>query len=82
MPNNTHMSGFSDLFYIGSAHLSNGIALSRYVDSARGNWDNFNLDDGYISDTTNNDGLESEPEDPNGPGDNPDDPGKLDGIYD
>ena len=37
MLNNTAMFAFSDLFYIGSAHLSNGIALSRYVDSAQGN---------------------------------------------
>ncbi len=82
IPNNTPMSAFPDLFYVGNAHLSNGIALSRYVDSARGNWDNFNLDDGYMSDTANNDGPESEPEDPNGPEDNPDNPDELDGIYD
>ncbi len=37
MLDNTPMSAFPNLFYIGSAHLSNGIALSRYVDSARGN---------------------------------------------
>ena len=80
--NNTAMSAFPDLFYIGSAHLSNGIALSRYVDSTRGNWDNFDLDNGSISDTANDDGPESELEDPNGPGDNPDDPDELDGIYD
>ncbi len=82
IPNNTPISAFPDLFYIGSAYLSNDIALSRYVDSTRGNWDNFNLDDGYISDTANNDGPESEPEDLIGPGDNPDDPNELDGIYD
>ncbi len=82
LPNNTLISIFPDLFYVGSAHLSNGIALSRYVDSAQGNWDNFNLDDEYMSDTANNDGPESELEDPNGPRDNPDDPDELDGIYD
>ncbi len=82
MPNNTLMSVFPNLFYIESAHLSNGIALSRYVNSTRGNWDNFNLNDGYMSDTTNNDGPKSEPEDLNGPWDNPDNPDKLDSIYD
>ena len=82
MSNNTAMSAFPNFFYIESAHLSNSIALSRYIDSVRGNWNNFNLDNGSISDTANNDGLESEPKDPNGSGDNPDDPNKLDGIYD
>ena len=80
--NNTAMFVFPNLFYIGSAHLSNGIALSRYVDSAQGNWNNFDLDNRSMSDTANNNGPESEPEDPNGPGDNPDNPDKLDGIYD
>ena len=82
MSNNTAMSAFPDLFYIRSAHLSNGIALSKYVDSAQGNWDNFDLDNGSISDTANDDGPESEPKDLNGPGDNPNDPDELDGIYD
>ena len=82
IPNNTVISAFSNFFYIGSAHLSNGITLSRYIDSAQGNWDNFHLDNRYMSDTANNDGLESEPEDFNGPGDNPDNLDKLYGIYD
>ncbi|WP_375449162.1 hypothetical protein [uncultured Nostoc sp.] len=82
MSNNTAISAFPDLFYIGSAHPSNGIALSRYVNSVRGNWDNFDLDNGSMSDTANDNGPESEPEDPNRTGDNPDDPDKLDGIYD
>lgn len=34
MLNNTIISTFPNLFYIGSTHLSNNIALSRYVDFA------------------------------------------------
>ncbi len=37
MPNNTAISTFSNFYYIGSAHLSNGIVLSRYIDSTQGN---------------------------------------------
>ncbi len=71
--NNIAMSAFPNLFYIESAYLSNGITLSRYVDFAWGTWDNFDSDNRYISDNVNNDSLESEPEDPNGPKDNTDD---------
>lgn len=80
--NNTTMSAFPDLFYTGAANLSNGIALSKYVNSARGNWDNYNQDNDFMSDTANDDGPESEPEAPNRPGVNPDDPDELYGIYD
>ncbi len=82
MPNNTPISAFPDLFYIWSAYLSNSITLSKYVDFTRGNWDNFNLDNGYMSDIANNDGPKSELEDFIGAGDNPNDPDKLYGIYD
>ena len=61
-------------------HFSSDL-LTWYVDSAQGNWNNFNLDNRYISNTMNNNGLKSEPEDPNRPGDNPDNLDKLDGIY-
>ena len=80
--NNTTMSAFPNLFYTGAAHLSNGIALSQYVNSARGNWDNYNQDNDFMSNTANDDGLESEPEDLNRVGIHPDDPNKLYGIYD
>ncbi len=63
--NSTTISVFSNLFYIGATHLSNNIALTRYVNSTYSNWDNYNLDDNVISDTINNDGLESELEDLN-----------------
>ncbi len=56
--------------------------MTRYVNSARGNWDNYNQDDDIMSDTANDDGPESEPEDPNRPEVDPDDPDKLYGIYD
>ncbi len=80
--NNTTISAFPDLFYTGATHLSNGIALNRYVNSARGNQDNYNQDDDVISDTANNDGPESEPEDPNRPEVDPDDPDEFYGVYD
>ena len=37
MSNNIAMSTFPDFFYIRNAYFSNGIALSRYIYSARGN---------------------------------------------
>ncbi len=80
--NNTIISAFPDLFYTGATHLSNGIALTKYVNSAHGNWDNYNQDDDVMSDTANDDGPESEPEDPNRPEVDPDDPDELYGIYD
>lgn len=82
MQNKTTMSAFLDFFYIGSAHLSDGITLSRYVDFAQGNWANVDLDSGSISNIVNNDGPKSEPKDPNRSGNNLEDPDKLDSIYD
>lgn len=35
--NNTTISAFPDLFYTGATYLSNGIALTRYVNSIHGN---------------------------------------------
>lgn len=80
--NNILMSAFPDFFYIGSANLSNNIAVSKYINSAQSNRDNFNLGNGYMSDTINNDGPENDPKDPNGLEDNSNDLNKLDGIYD
>ena len=80
--NNTAILAFPNLFYIGSAHLSNYIMLSRYVDSAQSNENNFDLDNRHMSNTANNDGLESEPQDYNGPRDNSNNPNKVYDIYD
>lgn len=80
--NNTTISAISDLFYIGAIHLSNGIALTRYVNSACGNWDNYNQNNNVMSDTTNDDCPESKLEDPNRPKVDPDDSDKLQNIYD
>lgn len=63
--NNTTISAFPNVFYIRAAYLSNNIALSRYVNSAHSNWDNYNQDNDFMSDTANNDSPESEPEDLN-----------------
>lgn len=82
MPNNTAISAFLDFFYIKSTYLSHGIALTKFIDSTLDNWINFDLDNGFISNIANNDGPESEPENPNRPRDNPDHPYKLDDIYD
>lgn len=80
--NNTFISIFPDLFYIGSAYLSNRIALSRYSNFGRSNWDIFNLKNGYMSDTANNDSPKSEPEDLDRSGDNSNNLNKFDSIYD
>ncbi len=79
--NNTTISAFPNLFYTGATHLSNGIALTRYVNSAPSNWDNYNQDDNIMSETANDDGPESEPKDLNRPEVDPDDPDELYGIY-
>ncbi len=63
--NNTTISAFPNLFYIGASNLSNGIALTRYVNSACGNWNNYNQNDDVISDIANDDSSESEPKDSN-----------------
>lgn len=75
------MSAFLDIFYIRSTHFSNGIVLSRYIKSARDNWDNFNLDNRFISNIANNDSPKSEPKDFNRLGDNLNNLDKIEGIY-
>lgn len=62
--NNSAMSAFPDMWYIGAGRLSSGKVLSRYVKSARGNWDNYNQDDESSSDAAGDDDPESEAEDP------------------
>lgn len=79
--NSDKPSAFADPFSDGTARFSSGIALSKYVASARGNWDNYapvdNVTDG--TDDENNDDL-TDDEDPGGPPD--DDSDELYGVYD
>lgn len=63
--NNTTISVFSNFFYTKIIYLSNNIALTRYVNSTHGNWDNYNQNNNIMSNTTNNDGPKSEPKDLN-----------------
>lgn len=58
--NNTTIFVFSYLFYIRAIYLSNGIALTRYVNFVHNNWDNYNSDNDIMSDIVNDDGLENE----------------------
>ena len=62
--NNSAISAFPDIWYIGAGRLSNGKVLSRYVKFAHGNWDNYNQNDKSSSNTAGNDDPESEAEDP------------------
>ncbi len=80
--NNTTISAFPDFFNTGATHLSNGIALTKYVNFTHGNWDNYNQDDNIMSDTANNDSPKSEPQDPNWLEVDLDDLDKLYNVYD
>lgn len=60
MQNNTIMSAFLNFFYTKTAHLSIGISLSRYINFARGNWNNYNQNNDFMSNIATNDGLKSE----------------------
>ena len=80
--NNTTIFGFLDFFSTKVTHLSTGIALSKYINSAHGNWDNYNQNDNFISNTAKIKGPESELEAFNQLKVNLDNPNKLYGIYD
>lgn len=79
--NSDKLSAFTDPFSDKTACFSSGIALSKYLASAQGNWDNYapvnNVTDG--TDNENNNDLIDD-EDPGGPPD--DDSDKLYGVYD
>lgn len=52
---NRPKSAFPDLFIEGTARLSTGIELARYIPSARGNWDNYKPDDNIVAELEEND---------------------------
>lgn len=63
--NNTIISAFLDLFYIRATYLLNNITLTRYVNFIYDNWDNYNQNNNITTNTANNNGPKSEPEDSN-----------------
>lgn len=71
---NRPKSAFPDLFVEGTAHLSTGVELARYIPSARGNWDNYKPDDNIAAKVEENDDKDigKSP---------PDNPYELYGVY-
>ena len=78
--NNRTEYAFRDLFAEGVARLSTGVELGKYVQAARGNWDNYNPDDAADPDNEYKDDEDDENE--NMGGGSPDDPDELYGVYD
>lgn len=64
MRNNNAESALPNLFSIGVGHLSTGVALSQYINSARGNWDNYNKNKDNNIDNESDDDPVGEHEDP------------------
>lgn len=79
--NNIIMSAFPNLFYSKAVHFLNGIALSQYINFVHNNWDNYNQDNDFISNTTNNNSSKSEPKNPNQLKINPNNLNKFYNIY-
>ena len=78
--NNCTKYAFRDLFAEGVARLSTGVELGRYVQAARGNWDNYNPDDAADPDNEYEDDEDDENE--NMGGGPPEDLDELYGVYD
>lgn len=68
-------------FYTKTTYLLIVIALSRYINFACGNWDNYNPKNDFIFYSINNDGPKSEFADFNEPKINSDNPDEFYGIY-
>lgn len=60
---NSAISAFSNIWYIEAGCLSNDKVPSRYIKSTYGNWDNYNHNNGLLSNIADNENLESKAED-------------------
>lgn len=78
--NSNLSSAFVDPFTEGTARLSTGIPISRYVYKVRGNWDNYEMSSAPVAADNETDNNDAGNEDLGGLPD--DDPNKLYRVYD